>query len=60
MKTEQEIKDALWQIYQDDLKCPTTAHKEGRTCFDCGHAIRGTYRAVLKWVLDEADSPWPN
>lgn len=58
MKSEKEIKDALWVIYQQDMNCPVEAHKTGTTCFDVGHAIRGTWRHALRWVIGEADAPW--
>ena len=55
MKSEKEIKLMIRRIIKEDKKCRVTAHKEGRTCFDSGHAIHGTYIAVLNWVLNKKE-----
>lgn len=58
MKTEQQIKDAIISIQIDDSLCPTEAHVKGLPCLDVGHAIRGTWKSVLWWVLELGEAPW--
>jgi len=53
MKSKKAIKQMIRRIERQDSKCMVTAHKEGRTCFDAGHGIHGTYIAVLNWVLNK-------
>ena len=57
MKNELAIKQAIDLLNQQDKKCPVQAHLTGRTCFDIGHAIRGTWRAALEWVLEYRKAP---
>lgn len=58
MKTEAEIRAAIQEIEELDGRCRVTAHQEGRLCLDVGHAILGTYTAVLLWVLGEREPLW--
>ena len=58
IKTEDDIRDALFQLWLQDSNCPSSAHKTGGECFDVGHSIRGVYRATLYWVLGEGEAPW--
>lgn len=56
MRSKKEIREKMEQIKVDDQKCPAKAHELGLTCFDVGHAIRGTHLAALKWALGDEEN----
>jgi len=58
MKSKLDVEEAIISIQVEDQHCPALAHVQGTACFDFGHAIRGTWISVLRWILDENVAPW--
>lgn len=57
MLTQKQIRAIIVKINKADRNCFTDACKSGHRsrCWDCGHAIRGTTKAILFAVLEEDD-----
>lgn len=58
MKTKKEIKKALKQIAALEDATTVEAQKEGHVWMEARHAVAGTWRAALLWVLGNHPAPW--
>lgn len=58
MKSEKDIKDALWLIYKEDVESADEATRKGTLQLDPKFAIRQAWRSVLRWVINEGAAPW--